>query len=70
MVSAARVQDHDPPTSEPGSEGVRSRLGFRDGDRGTHSSRTLMLRELELLLDATPAGAGVADLRRVIPSSG
>lgn len=34
------------------------RLGFRHGDKGTHSSRTMMLEELKLLLDAVP---GVAD---------
>jgi len=66
MVSPARVQDHDPPTAGSGSGELRSRLGFRDGDRGTHSSRTLMLRELELLLEATPADAGIADYRRAI----
>lgn len=32
--------------------------GFRLGARGTHSSRTMMLHELEDLLDAVPAGAG------------
>lgn len=30
------------------------RLGFRYGDKGTHSSRTIMLKELQLLLDALP----------------
>jgi len=66
MVSPARVQDHDRPMAGSNSGELRSRLGFRDGDRGTHSSRTLMLRELELLLDATPADAGIADYRRAI----
>lgn len=33
-------------------------LGFRFGDRGTHTSRTLMLDELETVLSATPSGAG------------
>lgn len=46
--------------------GVRARLGFRDGDRGTHSSRTLMFKELDLLLDATDVGALVADYRRAV----
>jgi len=45
---------------------VRARLGFRDGDSGTHSSRTMMLRELEILLDSTSADAVVADYRRAI----
>jgi len=30
--------------------------GFRFGDKGTHTSRTLMLEELRLLLDAVPGG--------------
>lgn len=49
-----------------GVDSNRERLGFRDGDKGVHSSRTLMLRELELLLAATPADAGVADFRRAV----
>ena len=32
-------------------------LGFRSGDRGTHTSRTIMLHELTLLLDAVPGNA-------------
>ena len=32
-------------------------LGFRSGDRGTHTSRTIMLDELTLLLDAVPGNA-------------
>ena len=31
--------------------------GFRSGDRGTHTSRTIMLDELSLLLDAAPGEA-------------
>ena len=31
--------------------------GFRSGDRGTHTSRTMMLEELSNLLDATPGEA-------------
>lgn len=36
---------------------LRDRLGFRDGDRGTHTSRTIMLAELKLLLQGNPATA-------------
>ena len=36
---------------------IRSRLGFRDGDRGTHTSRTIMLAELRSLLDVIPPEA-------------
>ena len=35
--------------------------GFRRGARGTHSSRTIMLNELSLLLDAVPSNASRAD---------
>lgn len=34
---------------------IQQSLGFRFGDRGTHSSRTIMLAELRLLLGALPA---------------
>ena len=51
-------------TRSPASH--RERLGFRDGDKGVHSSRTLMLAELELLLAAAPPEAGVADFRRAV----
>jgi len=44
----------------------RARLGFRDGDRGTHSSRTLMFKEIELLLEATSPEATMADHRRAV----
>ena len=44
----------------------RIALGFRDGDRGTHSSRTIMLNDVELLFDATEPDAVVADYRRVV----
>ena len=36
-------------------------LGFRLGDRGTHTSRTMMLDELRATLAATPDGARRAD---------
>jgi hypothetical protein len=36
-------------------------FGFRFGDRGTHTSRTLMLDELETLLSTAPAEAGRSD---------
>ncbi len=36
---------------------VRARFGFRDGDRGTHTSRTMMLSELRHLLEAIPSDA-------------
>ena len=66
MVSPAKSSDGVSPTARPGVEEIRARLGFRDGDRGTHSSRTLMFRELELLLDATPADASLLEYRQAV----
>ncbi len=60
------ARDHDPLRAGNGSAAFRSRFGFRDGDRGTHSSRTLMLRELDLLLDATQPEATIADYRGAV----
>lgn len=56
--------DTVPPESD--KTDLRARLGFRDGDRGTHSSRTLMLKELGLLLEATPPEAVMEDFRRAV----
>lgn len=41
-------------------------LGFRFGDRGTHTSRTMMLDELRATLGATSEGARHADYVRAI----
>lgn len=41
-------------TESPAATG----FGFRFGDRGTHTSRTLMLDELETVLSSTPPNAG------------
>ena len=40
--------------------------GFRSGERGTHSSRTIMLDELSQLMDAAPAKARRADYTRAV----
>jgi hypothetical protein len=40
--------------------------GFAKGPGGTHTSRTIMLDELRLLLAACPASAGYADYRRAV----
>lgn len=45
---------------------VRARLGFRDGEKGTHSSRTLMLKELGRVLEVTPADATMSDFRHAV----
>ena len=39
------------------ADGQAAVWGFRSGDRGTHTSRTVMLGELSNLLDATPGEA-------------
>ena len=50
--------DHDFKRSIAGLSANQAALwGFRRGARGTHTSRTIMLRELALLLDAVPAGS-------------
>lgn len=41
-------------------------LGFRFGDKGTHTSRTLMLDELAALLRQCPAGAARGDYVRAL----
>ena len=40
--------------------------GFRSGDRGTHTSRTIMLDELSNLLDAVPADAARGDYAHAV----
>ena len=43
-----------------------TRLGFRFGDKGTHTSRTMMLDELSALFEGTPASAGRKDYASAI----
>jgi len=40
--------------------------GFRSGDRGAHTSRTIMLRELSYLLEAAPGEASRKDYRLAV----
>ena len=42
------------------------RWGFRAGARGTHTSRTIMLRELAILLKDAPAAASRGDYARLV----
>ena len=55
---------------EPGIIGLPARQaalwGFRSGPRGTHTSRTIMLRELSLLLQAAPIAAPRAACARLV----
>lgn len=56
-----------PPAPRAGRRSsARERLGFRDGDKGVHSSRTMMLAELTQALAATPAAATREEFRRHI----
>ena len=43
------------------SSGVPDKFGFRSGEKGTHTSRTIMLDELSILLESLGADAGRAD---------
>lgn len=47
-------------------ERIATALGFRRGDRGTHSSRTMMFAELAVLLDGQPTGTLKEDIRRAV----
>lgn len=51
---------------DPESPTNRELLGFRDGDRGTHSSRTLMFKEIDELLAHATAVTSVCDYRRLV----
>jgi len=49
-----------------GGQANAEEIGFRFGAKGTHSSRTMMLDELRLVLSATPATAKRADYTAAI----
>ena len=55
---------------EPGIAGLPPHLaslwGFRSGERGAHTSRTIMLDELSQLLDAVPGEASRRDYARAV----
>ncbi len=51
---------------DPSLQETLSRAGFRFGDRGTHTSRTIMLAELGQLLEVTPSDADRAALTAAI----
>lgn len=42
------------------------RLGIKSGDRGAHTSRTMMFAELEQLLETCPSGTGRESFREAI----
>ena len=51
------TQPYDVWVPSTGGENHLIKVGFRWGDRGTHTSRTIMLHELQLLLDSCPEDA-------------
>jgi hypothetical protein len=51
---------------QPATEPAGTWFGLRFGDRGTHTSRTMMFSELAELLKFVPASAGAADYRTAI----
>jgi hypothetical protein len=54
------------PTRKPATEPAGTWFGLRFGERGTHTSRTMMFSELSELLKFTPASAGAAEYRRAM----
>jgi hypothetical protein len=59
-------KDDSPPAKVKNESELPECFGFRTGARGTHSSRTIMLAELRLLLDRRPATASKSDYRAAI----
>jgi len=62
------MQTHAVPLvpSTNATAGYAEQLGFRFGDKGTHTSRTIMLDELTMLLAATPPSFGRKDYAATI----
>ncbi len=54
------------PTAEEEVIASDKRVGFRFGEKGTHSSRTIMLEELSILLRTTPASFNRKEYQKVI----
>ena len=48
------------------SNSLPLKFGFRSGNKGTHTSRTIMLDELSTLLDSAPSDAGRDDFLAAI----
>lgn len=49
-----------------GTIALRARFGFRDGARGTHGSRTILLQDLRQLLHGCPTDASRSDYQHAI----
>ena len=54
------------PTDEQEAIASDKKIGFRFGDKGTHSSRTIMLDELSILLRLSPLSLNREEYRKVI----
>src|SRR4030042_6801239 len=54
------------PTSEQEAIASDKRVGFRFGDKGTHSSRTIMLEELSTLLRVSQPSFNREEYRKLI----
>ena len=71
-AAPAALASHQPGGPKPGPLGLRSRgelpevFGFHNGFGGVHTSRTMMLADLECLLSAVPPEAARDDFRRAI----
>ena len=66
MMSKPRTHSTRPTPHPERRVSLRERLGFRDGDKGAHSSRTMMLAELTQALAAIPEAGTREDFRRLI----
>ncbi len=64
------VPTHEPAAATPArrrrASSQRVALGFRDGEKGAHSSRTMMLAEITTLLAAAAPEAGRGDFRHLV----
>src|SRR5690242_937712 len=61
MLPATSRQQEMPLKPNASAQNACKSLGFRFGDRGTHTSRTMMLDELRATLEATRENARRAD---------
>jgi hypothetical protein len=66
MTSGEGKLDPSPLEMKTARRNLPECFGFRSGARGTHSSRTIMLAELRLLLDSQPPTTSAVDYRRAI----
>jgi len=66
-MAVSLSQNHDDLAGSPGSQDeFPKRFGFRSGALGTHSSRTIMLADIQTLFAAVPKDASKEDYRHAI----